>query len=253
MQMNLLRGLCIATCIAVSSLFWGCAEKLPTYEWTTQVEALAVIRERSQSIKTIQAACDITLTDPGGRSVTLDGALVSRIPGWLRMRAWKFNAAVFDVTMTPDGLWVMQRDSPEIANGVPSSLDASQIADAWGLLNGGFFSGEVIWAREKTRMDRERFISKSRRNGHTPGHESMQSQVERDTLLPLSYQGGGGAERNDVVRLGRYRMVNGIAFAHEIDLKAEVGHIVIRLRDVTLNEEPNPGAFRPPARAVKQP
>jgi len=253
MRVNLILYATFAACGFACAFLQSCAAKLPTYSWTTQEEALTVIRQRHESIKTIQAACDIILTDPNGQSLTLNGALVARNPGWIRMRAWKFNSAVFDLTMTPDGLWVMQGDSPDVAERMPTALDAAQVAEAWSLLLGGSFDGEVTWAREKMWVELERFVAPPLRRDQVQSR--IHCWVKRRNLLPLRYQRSEreGATRSFDVRLDRYRMINGIAFAHEIDLTADAGRIVIRLRDVTLNEEPTEGAFKPPAGAVKQP
>ena len=54
-----------------------------------------------------QAASLLTLTRPDGQSVRLDAALVMSLPDHsVRLRAWKFNQAVFDLTLNPQGLWI---------------------------------------------------------------------------------------------------------------------------------------------------
>jgi len=257
MRVNPKRRIAIAACGFALWFLQGCSAKLPMYSWTTQDEALAVIRQRADSIKTIQAACDITLTDPNGQLVTFDGALVARNPGWLRIRAWKFNSAVFDVTMTPDGLWVMQGDSDKAIGDMPTQLDAKRVTEAWDLLSGAFFADDVVWMREKMWVDLERFVKPGPQLvlGERPGKQIVHAWVERKTLLPRRYQGSMSEQQTSDfdIHLNHYRLIGDIAVAHGIDMAAAAGRIVIRLREVTLNEEPAPGAFKPPSRAVKQP
>ena len=90
----------------------GCARKappspLPTYAGLDDAAALKVLAARAEAVKTLSAQCALTLTRPDDQTVQLDGAVVMAPPEKLRLRAWKFGRAVFDLTLTEAGLWVM--------------------------------------------------------------------------------------------------------------------------------------------------
>ena len=240
--------------VATLAVLGGCTSKLPTYQWETDGEALEVMRERARSVKSIEAACDITLTDPQGQSVVLDGAMAARNPGWLRLRAWKLNSAVFDLTMTPEGLWLMRPDSADIDRRLPAAFNAGQIAEAWALLNGEVFADDLVWLREKATGQLEQFGTPTDRA--TPSDRgSIVLSVDRSTLTlqrVLILNDDANTARAEL-RLSRYRMVDEVPWPHDLELRSDDGVIRLRLRDVSLNAEPAPSAFVPPRRAVRQP
>src|SRR5205085_684147 len=99
-----------------------------------------VLADRATAVKTLSSQCRLTLTRPDGQSVQLDGAIAMAPPDRLRLRAWKFNQAVFDLTLTQGGLWVVAPDEPSRREKVlPASLSAAQFGREWAMLNGGFF------------------------------------------------------------------------------------------------------------------
>src|SRR5215207_7588135 len=120
-----LRVLCVS---AVAFQLLGCARRqnaspLPTYPSLDNAAALKVLAGRAEAVKSMSAQCALTLTRPDDQSVQLDGAVVMEPPGKLRLRAWKFGQAVFDLTLTPDGLWVMTPQDPNRREKVlPASL-----------------------------------------------------------------------------------------------------------------------------------
>src|SRR5262245_46809970 len=91
----------------------GCASKgppLPKYDWVDSQNALRILHDRAESIKTVSGTATIDLENAEGDSVRFDGAVAMAPPDRFRMRAWKFNQAVFDLTLTPDGLWILTPD-----------------------------------------------------------------------------------------------------------------------------------------------
>ena len=52
----------------------------------------------------------LRLSKPGEAPVRLDAALAAQRPDHLRLRAWKFNRVVLDITRTPAGVWVLGSD-----------------------------------------------------------------------------------------------------------------------------------------------
>ena len=89
----------------------------------------------------MSAECTITLTRPDGETVKLDGAIVTRNPGWVRLRAWKLGRAVFDLTLQPAGLWVMTLDDPKRSEQMlPAKVSAAEFVKQWSYFNGGCLS-----------------------------------------------------------------------------------------------------------------
>ena len=227
----------------------GCARRaaspLPTYPGLDDAAALKVLARRAEAVKTLSAGCDLTLTKEDGQTVRLDGAVAMEPPERLRLRAWKFGQAVFDLTLTPDGLWVMAPREPGRRDEVlPASLSAAQFGREWAVLNGRFFlqpdlstSGDGRW------LDVRRTLEDGR---------TVVCRVDRATLTPRDYamRDPGGRLRFRFA-LGDYRLVGGMPWPTKLAARSGEGKIDIRLKDVELNQELAPSAFRPPRRAEK--
>lgn len=83
------------------SLAAGCraAEPgVPTYPKMDAAEAAATIRARDAEWPRGSGRGELTLTRTDGKSISLDAVFVLDLPGRLRLRAFKFTQAVFDVT-----------------------------------------------------------------------------------------------------------------------------------------------------------
>ena len=241
-----LRGLCVS---AVAFSFAGCAHKasppLPTYHGLDDAAALKVLADRAEAVKTLSAECGLTLTRPDGQSVQLDGAVAMAPPDRLRLRAWKFGQAVFDLTLTPDGLWVLTPDDPGRKQKVlPATVSAAQIGREWAMLNGRFFvqsglvaGGDAKWLSVRRQME----------DGRT-----VVCRVDRATLTPRDYE---MRDPQGQVRfrfgLSEYRLVNGVPIATKLAARSPDGNIDIRMKDVELNQDLAPTAFKPPRRAEK--
>jgi hypothetical protein len=92
--------------VGATALAAACAPRLPVHEWRDAEQAIATIAERAESVRSVSASCTISLRSADGRGATLDGAIVAEGDRRLRIRAWKLNTAVFDLTLTTDGLWI---------------------------------------------------------------------------------------------------------------------------------------------------
>jgi outer membrane lipoprotein-sorting protein len=227
----------------------GCAtpkpSALPTYRGLDDAAALRVLAERAASVKTLSAQCALTLTRPDGQSVQLDAAIAMAPPDRLRLRAWKFGQAVFDLTLTPEGLWVMAPEDPDRREKVlPATLSAAQFGREWAMLNGGFFlqndlttAGDTKWLN----------VRRSVEDGRT-----ILCRVDRETLTPRQYEmrDPQGTLRLRLA-LGNYRLVNETPWPMRLNARSGDGRIDIRLKDVELNQELPPNAFKPPRRAEK--
>ena len=236
--------------MVVLSCVAGCAHKppspLPTYHGLDDQAALKVLADRATAVKTLSSQCRLTLTRPDGQSVQLDGAIAMAPPDRLRLRAWKFNQAVFDLTLTPDGLWVVAPDDPSRREKVlPASLNAAQFGREWAMLNGGFFLQIDL-----VTQDSGKWLNVRRRleDGRT-----IVCGVDRSTLTPRHYEmlDPQGHSRFRFL-LDDYRMIEGVPMATWLIARSAEGNIEIRLKDVELNQDLAPTAFTPPRRAEKR-
>ena len=243
---RILLALCVSAFIF---LFVGCARRtpspLPTYHGLDDAAALRVLAGRAESVKTLSAPCGLTLTRPDGQTVQLDGAVAMEPPQRLRLRAWKFGQAVFDLTLTPDGLWVVAPQDPGRREKVlPATLSAAQFGREWAMLNGRFFlendlttGGDAKWLSVRRRLEDGRTVT---------------CRVDRSTLTPRDYEMRD--PQGDVrfrFALADYRLVNGVPWPMKLAARSADGRIDIRLKEVELNEELAPNAFKPPRRAEK--
>lgn len=227
----------------------GCAttpaENIPRYAWTDDQTAVATLCARAKNVHNLSSECAITLTESYGETVELNGAIVMQPPSALRLRIWKFDQAVFDLTLTPQGLWIESsrggsgEDAPP-----PPSFDASKTARALSLLSGDFFcsGGCSVYDTGGASFRVERTIDGQR----------VVCEIDRATLTPRRYAlyDPSGAERFTLT-LNRYTVLKGIVFPVSFTAKFDKRVIQIELKDPALNEELNPGAFVPPAKATK--
>ena len=231
----------------------GCAARprpeanLPTFGNVDHAAALRILDERARAVKALSARALLTLTRPDGQTVRLDGAVVMAPPDRLRLRAWKFNQAIFDLTLTPEGLWVVAPDDPSRRQKVlPASLSAAQLGREWALLSGSFFGGAGLAVGD---AGGRLAVSKTLEDGRT-----VVCDVDRRTLTPRRYRMFDPAGRaRFTLTLGDYGVFNGIAWPTRLDARSDDGRISIRLNDVELNGELAPNAFKPPRRAERQP
>ena len=225
----------------------GCAPSIPRYHWSSDEDAIRELFRRANEVRTIEAACAIALRDENDQHVTLDGALVARQPDYLRIRAWKFEQALFDVTATPDGVWI---DVPDHDTRLQHFELGDNISRAWAV-----FSGEFM--KRNLTIDHKRSGSGEIIIVEAPPASSdaiTSCVVERDTLTPTRYE----VRAHDgtllyTIRLESPRQIEGIIWPCRIVFGSGANSMSINLRDVELNGEINPNAFTPPPSAVRQP
>jgi outer membrane lipoprotein-sorting protein len=236
-------------------LLVGCAphppprENLPAYAWTDDQTALRELASRARSVKTVSAAALLTLTRRDGQSVRLDGAIAMSLPDKsVRLRAWKLGQAVFDLTLTPGGLWIeIPKDAARRQQIAPASLSASQFARAISIFGGEVFEGPGVQVIDHGGPRFE--VRKPLDNG-----TFMTADVERSTLAVRQYRLTDSAGKVRLrLTLRDYGLFNGIAWPTRLIARSENGAIDAELRDVELNAELPPAAFIPPHGAEKAP
>ena len=247
----------------------GCGYPPPaTYGPMTAIEARAVLSQRAGRVQTVSAPdAEVVMTRPDGQSIRLDTILVMRPPDWMHLHAEKFGQAVFDLTITPAGVWLMQPppDAPSAAEKTPAPTSGPfdrpgvgrQLSAMWGLLTGGLFGAEASWADQAI----DRGSGFEYRHVQSDGM-TIVCQVDKRTITPSMYRlyDADGAERF-TLELDKYVSIDGIAWpmkivARQLDSGADpasAGTIEVDFGTVELNAALADGAFTPPRRARKLP
>jgi outer membrane lipoprotein-sorting protein len=239
----------LATMIAVFCI--GCAtteKRLPTVIWHDPPEALSILAGRAESVRTLTAEGDITLQRPGGESVRLDLAMVRAGHDRVRIRAWKLGQAVFDLTMNPQGVWLLTPQDKSLRDKARSAgLTARKLAENLALLGGDLFREADLSVRDDGH-DLE-IESRPRADG-----TRVRCLVDRRTLTPVRYV---LLDRDGIARftleLSNYRMIDQTPIATRYLAISDDGRIIIVLREIELNTELAENAFTPPRRAEKLP
>ena len=231
-------------CTGISGwLLVGCAAPLPTYPRMPDDRALLVVADRLDTVRSISASADVTLTSPDGRSIRLDGAFIATPPSKARLRAWKFGTCVFDMTVLPEGVWVFV---PESGPGEQRSRDLSgissaSIAPALELLAGGYFRGAHPSPGESSPQT---LVA----TGPALGRDTVRCDIDRATLTPRRFRFALNPAQGELL-LERYSLIGTTVWPRSISFRGPDGDILIRLNAVELNTELPPAAFEPPARA----
>ncbi len=242
------RTIVLAVLIAASAL-GACTSTLPTYPVLSDADALIVIAERQASVRSLTAECDLDLTDGQGQRISLDGVLVAEPPGKLRLRAWKFGHAVFDMTLTDGHGWVMVPEEGPAEVGAHrldvANIPAKTVGDALALLGPSYFRTAKQHAGDAATL-----IAR----GRALGRDDVECEIERSTLTPRRFVVGdaGDAAASELL-LDEYATVNTIAWPMRMRLRSPSGEVMVRIRELELNGEIPAGAFTPPARAKALP
>lgn len=231
-------------------LLLGCAHPsppLPSYHWIDGQTALDDLSRRAHAIHSISAEALLTLSRPDGSSIRLDGAVVISSPQKsVRLRAWKFDQPVFDLTLKPDGLWIeTPREAPQDNRDLSANMTAAQLARGLALFDGEVFEGPSVTIRDSGGPDFQ--VSKPIADGQT-----MIAHVDRSSLTVLQYDLVGRDRKNHFSLLTtHYQDFKGILWPMHLTAKSDSGTIEVELHDVELNGELAAGAFVPPIHARK--
>jgi len=239
----LLPGMAIIVIIAGIG---GCRSAPAPLDWPGHDAVMTMLAEERRGVETFSGECTIRMRDEAGGGAALDGAVAVRGAEHLRLRAWKFSRAVFDLTSTGEGVWIMPGDDPEF---VALLLGAAQgFGDAWSLLSGSFFADPGVTERPSQSAD-DHTVERVRSDGMV-----LRGVIDRRTQTPGRFElldtGGAIVAR---LELDRYRMVQGVRWPMRLSFTSDRGSIEITFREIEINADLPPAAFRPPARAVRQP
>jgi hypothetical protein len=163
-------------------------------------------------------------------------------PGNARLRAWKLGQAVFDITLTPAGLWVVApAQNPAIF-----SDKTANVMRQWLRLITGDFEDQSLTSDDN---GASLVLQWTADDGAT-----IVCEVDRKTLVARRYILRDRLGRGHfTLELGRYAESNGFVWPRRIEAISPDGRIIIDLHDVQINGELPSAAFRPPARARRVP
>jgi outer membrane lipoprotein-sorting protein len=241
------RLICCAMLVGVI----GCAgskESLPNYPRMSDAESIHTLAARAAKTKSVTSEGLITLRDSAGQTVRLDCVIVMRLPNELRLRAWKFGQAVFDLTLTSEGAWLIAPDDPERRAQVQTAgVSAAKLARTWSVLAGGFFDDPNVKVVKSSASRLE--VSKADDNGVT-----IFCEIDRPTLTPRKYRmiDDQGATRFTLT-LDRYAQFGDSVWPQRVVAISDRGEIDIDLKSIEINGEIPEQAFKPPRRAEKLP
>jgi outer membrane lipoprotein-sorting protein len=222
-------------------------EPIPRYPLAGPDETIRAAAERARRVKTVSGEGLITLARPDGQSVRLDAVLVMAPPERARVRASKFNRAVLDLTILPEGVWaVTPEDSGRREEIRSAGVSAAKLARTWSVLSGGFFEGAELRTEERGGT-----LTVTRT---APGEPRVVCEVDRATRTPRRYAMLDEAgQTRFALTLDRYRPFGETVWPTRLRAESEAGTVVVELSDVEINPELGDAAFTPPRRAEKLP
>jgi len=243
---------------ATALLLCGCSgapkpENLPTYSGLDGPAAERILAARAAAIHTLSAQCELTLDRGDGGNVRLDGLMVIATPDRLRLRVWKLNQAVFDLTVRKDGLWIeTSKDAARQGRVVPASLGAGQLAQFLTWFEGGFFTqpGLKVESKGATLTFRR----------DQPDGTAILCEVDRSTVTPRLFRlmDAAGKTRFSLA-MSDYQAEGGVFWPRKLtaisaaDAVEGGGKIDVNFSEIEFNGELAPTAFQPPPDAEKRP
>jgi hypothetical protein len=258
--------------LIVGALLGGCTPSVPSHQWRGEQAATATLAQRGGSIRSVRATATITLTSVNNQHVTLDAAIVAdNAPATsaqeasdsppdrpksapnalrLRIRTWKFGQAIFDLTARPDGTWLAadsQGDAPPDKR--LESLKPEQIAQAWNLFFGDFFSRPGL--RTSTDPRSRTLLAVRDEDGVT-----TECRLDMDTLTAREYVISDDHGRvRQTLTLARYQPLGDppTPWPMLVIARGDQGRVMVRFDEVEINPALEDSVFTPPRRAVKQP
>ena len=193
----------------------------------------------------------MTLTDSERNSVRLDGAMVAAPPDQFRLRAWKFDRAVFDLTLADHQTWLLTPADPAVRERIKAleSVQSARIGEALKLLGPEYF-------RKASALEQQSSSDRLVVEGPFFDHQQMICEIDRRTLTPRRFHlalDNRGDQAPEEVLLQQYRLINTIAWPTRIVVRSRQGELSLQLGEIEINGTLPDAAFVPPPRAVKQP
>jgi|GEM_PF-2815772 len=244
-----MKRCCYAACLLLIAELVGCQSHppLPEYQWVDQHQALNDLAEQADRIQTIMSRCDVRVDSDWRHSTVVQGAMVAKCPDHLRLRLWKWTHAILDLTVTPEGVWLMLADEKDAqASGLANREGIDQVSRFNQFLSSAFFRDkklEVVYDLDELYMVRK-----------TPGHGAIHCTVDRRTLTVKEYRfenadGKLGAK----LVLSDYRLVTDeIAWPYRWRWTFDKVKLDVKFVELDINVELPERVFVPSRRAQKR-
>lgn len=212
----------------------GCAKPpIPSYPTMSYEDARPILRGHMPETLTLQG--QLTLSEPK-QSIQLDTAMVIRQPSEMRLRAWKFGQAVFDLTVRPDGVYAYsgrKEVDPESLKRIAGSIAS------WLQLLAPLPADAVPLETTQDEWVFERQIAEAR----------VLTHVDRQTLVVTRHEMFEGPVRRASIDLSKYTLRGSVPWPGQIVVSE--GKRQIKLNTSSLRTDVAPKAFEPPRRAER--
>jgi hypothetical protein len=229
--------------LAATLMLVGCRfvyEPIEEVSFDSPEQAKQILIERRDAVRSVQAEADIRITSPGPDASVqnFDGALVMDGPKQVRLRTWKLTQTLFDLTVNDDGTWIAVSD--ELTKRRPAAeQDLGRLADRLGLLMRG---PDYAQATLVPGDDGQTLLAR---------WPEGTARIDRNTLTPTRFTFDDDRSGETVMIETQFAEYDGGVWYHRVSLSGGFGQLDMRFRNVQLNGELNPRAFRPPRRAVR--
>jgi hypothetical protein len=212
----------------------GCARpQIPNYPAMSYDDARPILRGHMPETLTVQG--QLTLSEPK-QSIQLDAAMVIRQPSEMRLRAWKFGQAVFDLTVRPDGVYAYsgrKEVDPESLKRIAGSITS------WLQLLAPLSPDAIPKETTQDEWVFERQIAEAR----------VLTHVDRRTLVVTRHEMFDGQARRASIELSKYVLRGSVPWPGQIVVSE--GKRQIKLNTSSLRTDVAPKAFEPPRRAER--
>lgn len=214
--------------------FAGCAKPpLPTYPPLSLDDARPIIAQRTPNAFTLSG--QLRLQD-NSRSIQLDAALVVQQPDRLRLRAWKFGQAVFDLTIRPDGVYVFSGRKEMNVSALRQIADS---VNSWLALLGSIPADAQLHHQTRDEWVFERQIGPAR----------VLTYLDRPTLVVVRHEIFDQQTRRAMIELSNYALNGDTPWPGRIVISESRRRIEVRTASVRFDAAP--AAFEPPKRAER--
>ncbi len=232
--------------VGVAGSGCGPSTAVPSYRWTDDRAAVQELATRARRVKSFVGEATVKLQKSSGDSIRLDSVIVAEFPNRVRLRAWKFGQAVLDLTMTPEGTWMVRPEDPSRRERVlPASISAAQFARGWAMVAGDLADPITVQQVDANTVCLHRELDTGMR---------MLTDVDRASLT-ISRQRliDNDGKAHFTLKQDEYRMFGDIVWPMRLTAISQQGTIVVQFDNVEFNTPPAAGAFTPPSRAEKMP
>ena len=214
-------------------------EPLPTTSYHSLDEAKRIMVERRGSIHNVQAQCSLKITPSGGgKTRSFDGAIVMDGDTRVRLQTWKLTQTIFDLIVNDDGTFLAASD--KLTEHAPDAKEGlAKLAEHLGaMLRGPDFAAADLRVGPKPDELQGAW-----------GNNTV--VVDRRTLTPERFVIRGDPSATPIELVTGYGTYDGLYWLRHVTATGDFGTLDVTFRNVELNGELNPKAFKPSRRAEK--